>query len=100
MCQNGVAHDSRAKEVLLCYVIDRKFHPDNNGGSLRCGDDTLRRRRRKISLTATLSQHNKLTVPATRYNKDKIIFPVELFLFSVVNHSNKNQTLDKMWAPS
>lgn len=40
MCQNGVSHDARAKEVLLRYVIDRKFYPDDNGCSLCCGNDT------------------------------------------------------------
>ncbi len=46
MCQNGVSHEAGAKEVLLRYVIDRKLHPDDNGCSLRCGDDALKRRRR------------------------------------------------------
>lgn len=43
MGQNSVSHEARAKEVLLRYVIDRKLHPNDNGCSLRRGDDTLRR---------------------------------------------------------
>lgn len=39
MCQNGVSHEAGAEEVLLRYVIDRKFDPDHDSCSLRCGDD-------------------------------------------------------------
>lgn len=41
MCQNSVSHEARAKEVLFCYVVDRKFHSNNNGCSLCCRNDTL-----------------------------------------------------------
>lgn len=63
MCQNCVSHEAGAKEVLLCYVINGKFYPDDNGCSLRCGNDTLRRRRKKI-LIGTLSLYNKLVLLA------------------------------------
>lgn len=41
MSQNGVSHEAGAKQVLFRDVIDRKFHPDNNGCSLCCGNDAL-----------------------------------------------------------
>lgn len=59
MVHNGVSHEARAKKVLLGYVIDRKFHPYNNGCSLCCGDNALRKRKVKlVSMTGTLPQYN------------------------------------------
>lgn len=53
MCQDCVSHQARAEQVLLCDVIDRKFHPHNDGCSLCCGNDALRgRKMRNPSLTA------------------------------------------------
>lgn len=66
MCQNGVSHKARAKEVLLRYVIDRKFHPNNNGCSLCCGNDALKKDEEK-SLILLLLQYN--SVGESTYNK-------------------------------
>ena len=47
------------KQVLFRHVIDRKLHPDDNGGSLCCGNDTLRTRRVKaMSLIVMILQDN------------------------------------------